>query len=337
METISKKKITYLINATLLDYLQRYARVRQLPIHYSDLKRYEGSLALYDKYGKDSLWVTAMYAQNSLEEIHEGLKAIYSILKTGGDRSVHQHLHIERVDYCTFGNSHPFRIKIVNNYNDVYDYFYIKQADASRVYGLELEHLLSPSRISYFVDKKSLVEEHIAGIPGDIFIERYLHTPDFNQKRIAKEFVKFNERCFARLLGDMRSYNYVFDMTPDFEEVQFRIRAIDFDQQSYEGRKNLYLPQFFKENKSLVDLVAKHFNEEVINQYKQEERTLIDGRIKSSELQLKELLAVMAKDEIAPPEKLNMLKIELGEWYKEDFSGCYSMGTLLQRILYLGK
>src|SRR6202000_3492541 len=126
---------------------------------------------------------------------------------------------------------------------------------------------LSPTRMNYCVDRHTLVEEHIAGIPGDQFILNYLENPEFNKVRIAKEFVKFNERSFIRLLGDMRSYNYVFDITPDFEDVQFRIRAIDFDQQSYEGRKNLYLPQFFKENKELVELVKKHINQEVIKQY----------------------------------------------------------------------
>ena len=53
----------------------------------------------------------------------------------------------------------------------------------------------------------------------------------------------------------MRSYNFVVDITPDIEDFQYRIRAIDFDQQSYEGRKNLYLPQFFKENIPLVETV----------------------------------------------------------------------------------
>lgn len=41
---------------------------------------------------------------------------------------------------------------------------------------------------------------------------------DFNEKRLAKEFVKFNERCLVRLLGDMRAYNYVFDISPNFAE-----------------------------------------------------------------------------------------------------------------------
>jgi hypothetical protein len=332
---ISKKKIIYGISAPLRSYLRTYDRERPLPVGYADLKRFESTMAVYDKYGKDSLWVSTMYSQSDTAELHQGLKEIYSILKTGGDKSVHEHLHIERVDFCTFGNSNPFRIKIVNNYNDVYDYFYIKQADASRIYGLELEHILSPSRINYFVDTLTLIEEHIAGIPGDVFIKLHLNNPEFNQKRIAKEFVKFNERSFIRLLGDMRAYNYVFDITPDFEDVQFRIRAIDFDQQSYEGRKNLYLPQFFKENKELVDLVKLHINQEVIKQYQSEERTLIARRILSSRQQLRALLEVMEQDEIAPQEKTDQLVAELSKHYEADFSDCKSMGQILRRCLNL--
>jgi hypothetical protein len=49
----------------------------------------------------------------------------------------------------------------------------------------------------------------------------------------------------VRLLGDMRSYNFIFDFTQDFDDVQFNIRSIDFDQQSYEGNKNNYLPTVF--------------------------------------------------------------------------------------------
>ena len=332
---ISKKKIIYGISAPLRSYLRKFDRERSLPVGYADLKRFENTMVVYDKYGKDSLWVSTMYSQSDTIELHQGLKEIYSILKTGGDKSVHEHLHIERVDFCTFGNSNPFRIKIVNNYNDVYDYFYIKQADASRIYGLELEHILSPSRINYFVDTFTLIEEHIAGIPGDVFIKLHMSNPEFNQKRIAKEFVKFNERSFIRLLGDMRAYNYVFDITPDFEDVQFRIRAIDFDQQSYEGRKNLYLPQFFKENAALVELVKQHINQEVIKQYQSEERNLIARRILASRDQLKALLDVMEKDEISPSEKTDQLIEELSKHYEVDFSDCHSMGDVLRKCLNL--
>lgn len=333
-QIISKKKIIYPVNNELRSYLADNRREISLPVSYADLRHFNGNIPVRDKKGIDTLWESAMYPPSELAHIHEGLKRIYSILRTGGDTSVHKHLHVDRIDYCTFGNSNPFRIKIVNNFNDNYDYFYIKQADASRIYGLELEHILSPNRINYFVDDKTLVEEHIPGIPGDQFILNYLNTPEFNKVRIAKEFVKFNERCFVRLLGDMRSYNYVFDITPDFEEVQFRMRAIDFDQQSYEGKKTLYLPQFFKENRLLVELSLSLLTAETIRQYQKEERTLIAGRSISSHFRLNHLVDIMDRDTISAKEKVGQLRNELAEHYSDQsFFDCTSMGEIVRNSL----
>src|SRR5690606_16332821 len=126
-------------------------------------------------------------------ELNKGLKQIYAMLKTEGDTTVMEHLYVDRVDYCPFGNSKPFRVRISNRFNDNYDYFYVKRADASRIYGLELEHILSPERINYIVDGTTIVEEHIAGIPGDVFIKDWLKDAQINRVRLAKEFVKFNE------------------------------------------------------------------------------------------------------------------------------------------------
>jgi len=330
---ISKKKETYPIQQPLIDYLGKYGRAIEMPISYSDLKRFDNSITVYDKYKNDSLWVSALYPQYETQTLFDGLKKIYSILKSGGDQSVHEHLQIERVDYCTFGNSNPFRIKIVNNFNDVYDYFYIKKPDASRVLGLELEHMLSPARINYFADAETIVEEHIAGIPGDVFIAQHLEKTDHNQKRIAKEFVKFNERCIIRLLGDMRAYNFVFDITPDFEDAQYRIRPIDFDQQSYEGRKNLYMPQFFKENLALVELVKKLFNKEVVKQYQSEERTLIATRIKASFFQLKDLIDALKDEPLAPIDKIAQLNQEVTEYFEIPLSEATTMIEILRKLL----
>ena len=119
-------------------------------------------------------------------------------------------------------------------------------------------------------------------------LKDHLHNSTTNIIRFAKEFVKFNERCFVRLLGDMRSYNFVVNITPDIDEdFQYRIRAIDFDQQCYEGRKNLYLPQYFKENKPFVDDSVKHLDKESIAQYQAEERTMIAFRLVSCTLSCK--------------------------------------------------
>ena len=315
----------------LRSYLKVHGREVKLPVAYSDLLHYTYSVPIKDKNGKDTLWEKTIYDKKEWDFIREGLVQIYAVLKTEGDLSFSKHLDVARIDYCTFGNSHPFRIRIVNKYNDNYDHYYIKIADASRIYGLELEHLLSPNRITFFTSGNTLVEEHIPGIPGDVFIQQMMEAPETNKIRLAKEFVKFNERCFVRLLGDMRSYNFVVDITPDIEDYQYRIRCIDFDQQSYEGRKNLYLPQFFKENLPLVELSLKHLNKDSIEQYQTEERTMMAIRLASSRYRLKELLDIMIMDIVSTPEKTRQLAAELAAYHQNnEFLKCNSVGELVK-------
>lgn len=326
----SKKKVPYPVNDALRKYLSRYDRATKLPIQYEDLMHYTMSSALLNAEGNDTLWETVYYTDTDRIEIDLALTQIYALLKTDGDMKVMEHLTVARVDYCTFGNTHPFRVRIINRLNDNYDHFYVKKADASRVYGLELEHILAPEYIMYIVDGNTLIEEHIAGIPGDVFMKSNLKDTVFNQIRIAKEFVKFNERCFVRLLGDMRSYNYVVDITPDIEGSQFRIRAIDFDQQSYEGRKSFYLPQYFKENNPVIFLGIEHMKSETVKQYQLEERSLIAARAKSSKTRLNHLFDVMIKDRISDDKKVHQLKKELAYHHKnDDFLRCRNMGEIV--------
>jgi hypothetical protein len=334
MALISKKKLIYPISASLRKYLIKYGREVDIPIHYHELLRYSNSIALYDSKDQDTLWETVFYDQSDREEIHLNVKKIYALLKAGGDMSVMNHLYIDRIDLCIYGNTQPFRVRIVNRINDNFDYFYIKNADASRVYGLELEDLLSPNRISYLVHKNTLIEEHIAGIPGDKFMRQFQADPNLNPIRLAKEFVKFNERCFVRLLGDMHSSNFVVDVTPDFEETHYRIRAIDFDQQSYEGKKSIYLPQYFKENNKLIQLGMEYITPESMKQYQREERALIATRLKSSHKEIEDILHTMEKDRIAPSENIESLKKDLAKHYKkEKFLQCKNMGEILRTSL----
>lgn len=327
---ISKKKPFYPISEKLRGYLYAYSRQSEFSLNYEDLLRYSDTFPLEDRYGKDTLWETVVYPQHVVTELHDALKAIYAILKMDGDKGLSSHLYIDRIDYCRFANSKPFRIRVVNQFNDNYDYFYVKKADASRVYGLELEHILSPNRINYLVYQDTLIEEHIAGIPGDTFIDTYLQRKDVNKVRIAKEFVKFNERCFVKLLGDMRSYNYVIDITPDFEDEQYRVRAIDFDQQTYEGRHRMYLAQFFKENNAVVALVQNLINPETMTQYQTEERTLMSRRARQAHQRMHDLMSNMRKDTLSKPEKVEQLKKEMANYHKEKrFLQCKSMGDIV--------
>ena len=184
--------------------------------------------------------------------------------------------------------------------------------------------------------KDTLIEEHIVGIPGDQFIKYHLHDKSLNEIRLAKEFVKFNERCFGRLLGDMHSSNFVVDVTPDFEEVSYRIRAIDFDQQSYEGRRAIYLPQYFKQNNPLIELGLKHMTPATVRQYQREERSLISNRMSSARLKIKDLMDCMCNDTLSRPDYIDSLKGDLHRFYGDkDFLKCRNMGDLVKLSLMM--
>ncbi len=328
---MSKKKPAYPVNAKLDGYLDRYNRKIEIPIFYEDLLRFAGSVVVYDANDEDTLWVRVYYSDSERQEIDLSLKKVYSILHSDGSNSIIEYLNVDAVDYCTFGNSKPFRIKIRNILNDNFTYFYVKKTDASRVYGLELEHMLSPYNLNFLVYKDTLIEEHIAGIPGDVFIKEMLPKCSESEKaQLAKEFVKFNERCMIRLLGDMRSYNYVIVPTHDFDHVVYKIRAIDFDQQCFEGKLKVYRPQFFKENYLMVELVRSKLQKYSVDQYKIEERSIVAKRIISYEDRIEELIDICREDKISIPENVVMLRGQIQDFILDmQFKQCKNMGEIL--------
>lgn len=332
--TIRAKKPSFPITEAFHGYLRANDRLSQIEISYEELLGYEAAYPLLDDKGEDTLWRTLVFNPVLREDLNERLCRVYAAIRTDGDFSVMEHLSVARVDFCEFGNSQPFRIRVVNQYNDNRDHFYVKRADASRVFGLELEHLLSPNRISYVVHDQTLVEEHIAGVPGDMFIDQYWQRRSLNRVRLAKEFVKFNERCIVRLLGDMRCYNYVVIITPDFEDEQYRVRAIDFDQQTYEGGLDAYLPHHFENNQPVVELCRRHLNPASIHQYQMEERTLMARRYRISQGRLDQLLDHMDEMPYSSAENIEQLGAELDEYHGvAKFSGCRSMGEILRSHL----
>ena len=329
---MSKKKPFFPINIKLNEYLSEYNRNLKIPIFYEDLKRFSGSFSVFNKDDKDTLWVRVFYSEHERKDIDLSLKKVYNLLHSDGNESNIDFLNIDAIDYCTFGNSKPFRIKIRNKLNDNFTYFYVKKADASRVYGLELENLLSPYNLNFLINKDTLIEEHVAGIPGDEFFEEHLEKCNNSEKsQIAKEFVKFNERCMIRLLGDMRSYNYVIIPTHDFDQVIYKIRAIDFDQQSYEGNLKVYRPQFFKENKFIMNLIKDKLDSHSLDQYKTEERSIIAKRILSSESRTKKIINCMISDNISSKENISLLSNQIFKLTKDDnFNKTKNMGEILR-------
>ncbi len=329
---MSDKKPSFPISKNLDSYLSFYNRKLIIPIFYEDLKRFSGSVSVYNEKDIDTLWVRAFYSDFERKEIDESLKRVYNLLHSDGNEANMEFLNVDAIDYCTFGNSKPFRIKIRNILNDNFTYFYVKKADASRIYGLELEHILSPDNLNFLVYQNTLIEEHIAGIPGDEFLSDFLNKCNPSEKsQIAKEFVKFNERCMIRLLGDMRSYNYVIIPTHDFDQVIYKIRAIDFDQQSFEGKLKVYRPQFFKENKIIMELIKEKLNKHSVDQYKTEERSIIAKRILSSESRVKKIIKCMMHDNISTPKNIDLLSKQIYSLTRdESFKKTSNMGGILK-------
>ena len=63
------KKPSYLINHDLMHYLNRYNRISKVSIIYDDLLRFSGSVNVYDKNGKDTLWVRVFYTEFDQQEM----------------------------------------------------------------------------------------------------------------------------------------------------------------------------------------------------------------------------------------------------------------------------
>ena len=332
---ISKKKVPFPVTPALQRYLSTHDRSIEIPVSYEDLLRFEGSVAIHDAEDRDTLWVDCMYSTSDREELVLNLKRLYSILHADGSDTILPFITVDSIAFCTFGNTKPFRVKVRNIINDNYIFLYVKKCDASRIYGLELEQLLSPNRINFLVHRNTLIEEHIVGIPGDVFIAERLPALTIQDKRaLAKEYVKFNERCFLRLLGDMRSYNYVVVITQDFDRIQYRLRAIDFDQQSYEGDARVYKPECLPENDVLTKMTRDVLPEESVDQYVKEERSLLAKRAASESQRLHDLLACMKEDHISVEGKIDELKGELFSLTGDiNFKKAPNMGAVLQAAL----
>ncbi len=328
---ITHKKPSYPISAELMKFLKRYNRMTETQLLYEDLLRFSGGLDVLNEDGESTLWLNVYYPEHEFAEIENRLTKIYTLLHSDGDVASLKHLKVEYIHFCTFGNSQPFRIRIRNILNDNHTLFYVKKADASRIYGLELEHLLSPYRMNFLVYKNTLIEQHIMGIPGDQFIRDYLPECSEQEKaQISKEFVKFNERCLISLLGDMRSYNYVVIPIHDFDQVYYQIRSIDFDQEAYEGKLKVYLPQYYKENYEMVKMALDKLNSESIEQYQKEMRSLIVKRVLTSPRRFRNLIETMRKEDLAPQENIKRLKEELIDLtYDVNFKYCKTMGDVV--------
>jgi hypothetical protein len=136
----------------------------------------------------------------------------------------------------------------------------------------------------------------------------------------------------------MRSYNYVIIPTHDFDKIIYKIRAIDFDQQSFEGNLKVYNLQFLKENFKIVEMVNRKLDNNSINQYKLEERSFMAKRMISSPRRASRLIECMKNDSISFENNIQLLKKQLIKYVGDvKFKECQNMGDILETILVFVK
>ena len=96
------------------------------------------------------------------------------------------------------------------------------------------------------------------------------------------------------------------------------------------GNLKIYRPQYFKENRVLVELVEQRLKKNSIEQYQREVRSLLAKRLMNSPIHYRDLMEVMKKDCIAPQENVDQLKTALQKLtYDRRFEKCKTMGEIL--------
>lgn len=132
----------------------------------------------------------------------------------------------------------------------------------------------------------------------------------------------------------MRSYNFVIVPIYDFDQIVFKIRAIDFDQQCYEGSFRLYKPHLFKENYPFNTLVKDKLNKDAIEQYQNEERSILVKRLFDSETRLSDLLEAMKSTRLAPQAHIEQLREEIYQYTLDvEFRNAEAMGEIVEAAL----
>ena len=319
------QKEVYPVNTALQAYLQQYKRDLLVPVAYTDLFHYRYTNAIRDIDGRHTHWENVVYDASLLSTLQQQLTDTYCLLMQLDNHS----FTITAIDFCEYANSMPFRITLDNSLTGQIHYYYIKAADSSRIFGLELEHLLTANTTHYLYHNNTLIEQHIDGIPGDEFTKEINQLSTEEKSQLAEAFLRFNERSFVRLLGDMRSYNFVTIKT-GIVQKPYQIRAIDFDQQCYEGRLNLYLPQFYKENIEYLQLVTATFTSQQIEQIRLQERVELELFAQDNRVKLNHLLQAMVAEEISDNYKVLTLRNELNQYFKTNhFSDCTTMGAIV--------
>ena len=142
---IAFRKPIFPVSEALQQYLEKYNRTTKIKFLYEDLLRFSDNVRILDKDGKDTLWLGVLYSEYEFKEIEANLNKIYTLLHSDGDIATLPYLKVDTIDFCTFGNSKPFRIRVRNILNDNYTYFILNRQMLPEYSGWNLKICFSPT------------------------------------------------------------------------------------------------------------------------------------------------------------------------------------------------
>ena len=286
------------------DYLTAVGRYQAFPVAYTDLLHYRFTDAVRDEAGKLTHWerlsFTPEYASALYPRLLDSIRLLEPEIALNGSIGV--------IDICEYGNSNPFRIQL-RLANGADRWYFLKQADCSRLLGLELAHLLGTQPASYLAHEQTVLEAAIEGMPGDQFLRQRVPGADQSEKTaLARAFVRFCQQAYGCLLGDMRHYNFVVRTGT----VVPQLLPIDFDQQLHEGFPSFYSPQYFRENLGWVELVESMLTADQILAVEEEERDRWRNRFRENQERLHACMQAFSSVTLSERHQIRLL---VQAWY----------------------
>jgi len=212
----------------ILSYLGKHCRFTTLPSYDGLREGLEVDEAACE--GVESQFVIPMKFSKSLKEKKLGeVKKIASHL-WGGNEDVRRVFHkIDGVAFHDFyyGRTCPLRVKVFFS-NDFEKTFYAKILDEKRLFGIELENMLSPYKYEYSASGGGIYEDEVPGIE-----QSRINSDTKRDNAYLEELAKLDYRAFVMLLGDLNPNENPHNclVTKEFsgDSYTYNVRPIDFD------------------------------------------------------------------------------------------------------------
>jgi hypothetical protein len=213
------------IENRVAEYLKKYSNFANLP-EYTELRDGLEPKERIEMNHSDNSVITQLEIPYSLlKEKTNLVRSIASKLWGGNEKieRIFSEMEIDSIEEISYADTKPLKVTVEFS-GRLERVFYAKPFDERRLFGLELENLLSPYKYTYSVGDGAIYEDEIHGIEA-----MEIDGETENDKNYLEEVVGLDYRCYVMLLGDMHDQNYIVSKNKAGEDLRYIVRPIDFD------------------------------------------------------------------------------------------------------------